>query len=297
MIDAFLGATVESADSPLGRWTAAHWSPPLNSHLHGLVEDVWYFDGLLTHAKERVFPDGRAELIVQLDQPHRDGDARDLPPFPAVCINGLRTRSSVVVAPRGRCRVLGIRFTPVGACLLVRGAMRDLVDVTVDLGDVLGKSAMFLGEQCADAADAWTASPSRNAIQVLRAAAKWLMACVRAGRSPDAAVANAIGVIGAARGVIALNAVGGELGIARAPFAQRFAACTGITPKRYARIVRFHNALTQVSRDGKIANAAADFGYADQSHMYRDFNQFAGMSPGAFLAAARYPGSLSLAET
>jgi hypothetical protein len=30
--------------------------------------------------------------------------------------------------------------------------------------------------------------------------------------------------------------------------------------------------------------------------MYRDFDEFAGMTPGSFLAAVRYPGSASLAE-
>ncbi len=37
-------------------------------------------------------------------------------------------------------------------------------------------------------------------------------------------------------------------------------------------------------------------GYYDQPYLNADFRAFAGMSPGAFAAAARYPNSQSLAE-
>lgn len=94
------GLTVESQDSSLGRWTVARWTPPTDSPLRGTVERIWYFDGHLTRPKERVFPDGTAELIVMLDEPHRDGSDPALTAFPAVCINGCRTEPSVVVSPR-----------------------------------------------------------------------------------------------------------------------------------------------------------------------------------------------------
>jgi hypothetical protein len=94
-----------------------------------------------------------------LDEPHRDGDDERLASFPAVCINGLRTRSSVVVAPSGRCRVLGIRFEPTGACRVLHASMKALVDVTIDLRDALGRSAAELGERCNDAAESPRSSP------------------------------------------------------------------------------------------------------------------------------------------
>ena len=119
---------VERRDTALGSWTVARWSPPPASPLHDVVEQIWYFDGTLALARERVFPDGRAELIVQLDQPHRDGGSASLDSFPAVCINGLRTRPSVVVAPKGRCRVLGIRFDPAGVYSILQASPQELVE-------------------------------------------------------------------------------------------------------------------------------------------------------------------------
>jgi hypothetical protein len=50
------GLAVDSHDSSLGRWTVARWAPPADSPLYDAVERIWYFEGQLTYAKERVFP-------------------------------------------------------------------------------------------------------------------------------------------------------------------------------------------------------------------------------------------------
>lgn len=285
---------VESRDTPLGSWTVARWSPPPACAWHGLVDQIWYFDGTLALARERVFPDGLAELIVQLDRPHRDGDSNSLDPFPAVCINGLRTRPSVVVAPQGRCRVLGICFDPAGVYSLLHASPKDLVDVTIDLRDGIGRSAAELGERCADAAQTAAWNPARNAVAAVLAAQQWLAR--RTASETDSAVAWTVAAIRNVRGIVSVDDIGRRLSLSRSRLAQRFLERTGVTPKRFARIVRFHRALSLLARSESIITAAAETGYYDQAHMYRDFAEFAGLTPGEFLAATRYPNSASIAE-
>jgi AraC-like DNA-binding protein len=278
---------VATHDSPLGRWTIARWSPSKLSPLYGNVEQIWYFDGSMTHAKERVFPDALAELIVMLDEPHRDGDVATLDPFPAVCINGLRTRPSVVVAPRGRCRVLGVQFQAAGACALLRSSMKELRDVTIDLRDALGRAAAELGERCADA---------RNAAAVVQTAAQWVTRQIDYDMTRESDVRWAARVIQNSRGVTSIEEIAGRLSAPRARLARRFCEYYGVTPKLFARIVRFDHALSLLQESRDIAAAAAALAYADQSHLYRDFSQFSGMTPGALLSATRYAGSGSVAE-
>jgi AraC-like DNA-binding protein len=287
---------VDSRDTALGSWTVARWSPPPASPLHDRVEQIWYFDGTLALARERVFPDGRAELIVQLDQPHRDGDSNSLDSFPSVCINGLRTRPSVVVAPKGRCRVLGIRFDPAGVYSLLNASPQELVDVTVDLRDGIGRSAAELGERCAGAAQTSAWNPARNAVATVLAAQRWLMQRIGGESAADSAVAWTATAIRNANGIVSVERLGEQLALSRTRLAQRFLERTGVTPKRFARIVRFHRALSLLGRSENIAAAAAETGYYDQAHMYRDFAEFARMTPGEFLAATRYPSSASVAE-
>lgn len=287
---------VDSRDTALGSWTVARWSPPPASPLHDLVEQIWYFDGTLALARERVFPDGRAELIVQLDQPHRDGDSDSLDAFPALCINGLRTRPSVVVAPKGRCRVLGIRFDPAGVYSLLRASPHELVDVTVDLHDGIGRSAAELGERCAGAARTSAWNPARNAVATVLAAQRWLAQRVNGMLANDSAVAWTAAIIRDAHGNVSVEEIGRRLALSRTRLARRFLERAGVTPKRFARIVRFHRALSLLGRGENITAAAGETGYYDQAHMYRDFAEFARMTPGEFLAAARYPNSASVAE-
>jgi AraC-like DNA-binding protein len=64
----------------------------------------------------------------------------------------------------------------------------------------------------------------------------------------------------------------------------RLRAHVGVTPKAAAAVVRFEHALHAIGRtDGApgLADIAAQHGYADQSHLTRDFARYAGASPAA----------------
>lgn len=60
----------------------------------------------------------------------------------------------------------------------------------------------------------------------------------------------------------------------------RFKAQVGVTPKRAAKIARFDRALRLITADADLATVAADCGYADQSHLNRDFASFGATAPG-----------------
>jgi AraC-like DNA-binding protein len=289
-----IAPTVEHGDSVLGRWTAAHWEPEAAQPLWPMVERIWYFDGTLNLARERIFPDGTIEIIVQLDEPHRDGDMLVPRPFPTVCVNGLRTASGVVVAPMNRCRVVGIRVRAAYARYVLGVPAAELGDGTIDLEDVLGTIARDLGGRCYDAVEA-AGNAGVRAQAVVRTSARWVAACLGSGadRSATTYVADAIV---RDRGVVSIESLRAQTGLTRPRFAQQFRRELGVTPKRFARIVRFHQALRSLGDKSTPSATAFDLGYFDQAHLYRDFEEFAGMTPGAFVAATHYEGSVSIAD-
>jgi hypothetical protein len=138
---------IERHESVLGAWTQTSWSPPVGTDLYGSVRSIWCFEGVLAARRQRVFPDGSIEIIVQLDEPHRPGDRPDAQRFPPVCITGLRLSSEVVVAPRGRNRVLGIILSPPCAHLLMRESLASLTAITADLHDLIGRDASELADR------------------------------------------------------------------------------------------------------------------------------------------------------
>jgi AraC-like DNA-binding protein len=56
---------------------------------------------------------------------------------------------------------------------------------------------------------------------------------------------------------------------------------TGMSPRHFARIQRFHALLraSDLAPRPSWAALAADYGYADQSHLIRDVRHLAGVSP------------------
>ncbi|MDN5919429.1 MAG: AraC family transcriptional regulator [Pseudonocardia sp.] len=69
-------------------------------------------------------------------------------------------------------------------------------------------------------------------------------------------------------------------GWSRTRFWSRFKTQVGVSPKRAVRIVRFDRALRLISADVDLAAVAAGCGYADQSHLSRDFLDLAAATPG-----------------
>lgn len=67
-------------------------------------------------------------------------------------------------------------------------------------------------------------------------------------------------------------------------FISLFRDATGVSPKRYARIQRFQQVLAglRASPSLPLGELALANGYSDQSHMTREFREFAGLSPGEY---------------
>jgi AraC-like DNA-binding protein len=277
-------------DSTLGRWTHTGWRPGPGHPLEWAVDRVWDFHGMAAAPQERVFPNGHLELIVQLDDRYLDVTATDAVPTPAACVTGIFSRSAVIQAPRRPCRVLGVRLRPEGAWAMLAHPLCRLAELTADLGDLLGSAGAELAERCHDA---------DGGIERVRRAVAWLGA--RLGR-PDARrvhpavrwVARRIAESGGTRPIAELRT---ETGLTDARLIALFREQVGVTPKRLARIHRFDRALGMLTRgEGGLASVAQRAGYFDQPHMNAEFREMAGLTPREFLAASRYPNSLSLPE-
>ena len=61
---------------------------------------------------------------------------------------------------------------------------------------------------------------------------------------------------------------------------RRFARNFGLSPKEWLRVKRFEGSLVKLVDDREsLASVAADAGYADQSHMTRDYRRATGLTP------------------
>jgi AraC-like DNA-binding protein len=85
-------------------------------------------------------------------------------------------------------------------------------------------------------------------------------------------------------GMVTLSALADEAGLSRYQFLRAFAKATGLTPHAYILQRRIHYARQLIRHGARLAEAAAQSGFADQSHMQRLFVRSFGMTPGAYAA-------------
>jgi AraC-like DNA-binding protein len=76
-------------------------------------------------------------------------------------------------------------------------------------------------------------------------------------------------------------------GLSRFELARQFRRCLGTSPHRYATMRRLDRARRLIA-SASLAEVAAACGFADQSHMTRQFKQAYGVSPGAWRALMRH---------
>jgi AraC-like DNA-binding protein len=271
--------------SPLGCWTQSRWSP---RSLAGLVESFWYFEGATTFPRERVFPNGMFELIVHFGDPYRVVEGAWTGTCATACFGGMEAGSWVVEAPASAPPVLGVRLHPAGAYRLLGTPLSRLSGMTIDLQDLAGKASAELIERCHGAV---------SGEERIRRAAAWVTERVARSSPLEPAVAWVASEIERREGAVAIGELRERAGLSKTRLATLFRAQIGAPPKQYARILRFRRVLSLLQAgEAPLADLALDAGYYDQPHMNAEFRELSGFSPREFLAARRYPESVSVAE-
>ena len=92
-------------------------------------------------------------------------------------------------------------------------------------------------------------------------------------------------------GAIRVEDVAEAVGWSRRHLAERFEREYGLTPKTVARVMRFERSRTLVESPAQrsLADVAVACGYADQSHLTREWVEIAGTTPGAWRAGEELP--------
>jgi AraC-like DNA-binding protein len=97
---------------------------------------------------------------------------------------------------------------------------------------------------------------------------------------------QAIAIVLELRGDLRIADLSLEVDLGRRQLERAFQDLVGVTPKAFARIVRFRAVVSELRRIGRAprwADLAATFGYFDQAHLDREFQSLAGLTPGALV--------------
>lgn len=239
-------------------------APP--PHLAGRVAAFWVHEG---HGGPcRILPDGCMDFWFDL----ASGKAR---------VIGTMTEASVVLVPE-RARFFGMRFRPGAAADYLTDAVRDFVDGAAPLADVTHAGRAALPERVATAKD----DAARIAIL-----SEYLLASGARVRPSDHRVRRAAELLRADTSSAPVRSVAAALGLGERQLERLFSERVGIGPKQFARVARMERAVALIGRAPQRGQAwlASAAGYADESHLIREFHSLAGVTPANF-ANERHAG-------
>ena len=100
----------------------------------------------------------------------------------------------------------------------------------------------------------------------------------------DKRLAKATRIFFKSEGLAKISETAKEIGLSERQFERNYRKATGLTPKQFARICRFRATGIDLIKNSENnwANRAADKGFADQSHLNREFSRLTGNSPNEF---------------
>jgi AraC-like DNA-binding protein len=210
-------------------------------------------------------------LIVDLEGSISLGDE----PLPHAWIGGLSDRYAVVGFDARRYASIDLELTPLGAWAVLGLPLGELAGQTVPLEDAFGVSASRLVDELHATSD-WDTR--------FDALERFLLARAQDGPGPTPAVAWALSRLWQTEGRVRVGSLAAQLGCSRRYLHARFREQVGLAPKTVARLVRFGAVRRRIERaPARWADVAYECGYADQSHLNRDFRELAGTTPGDFV--------------
>jgi AraC-like DNA-binding protein len=249
--------------------------PPL-SHF---VVFLWYYEGdEMPHAKERILPDGRMELLINLREDRLqvyDGEHPDrFERLPGAILSGVYTRSFVIDTTCQE-KIMGVNFRPGGAFPFFKLPANELQNIHVSLDELWSSVAGELRERLLAAVtieERFHLLESYLSAQVARIPALHpaVVFALRQFQRPYP---------------ITVAAVIEQTGFCARRFIQLFSEEVGMTPKVFCRIQRFHHAIKRLHQGcyDELSALAADCGYYDQAHFTHDFKAFSGINPTEYL--------------
>ena len=212
----------------------------------------------------RVLPDGCMDVIFDLGERERSGDA------PRSYVVGAM-RTPLEVRMTGAVDILGVRFRPGGAAAFVRAPAAELTDRSVALREFWRRTAE-LEERLHE-------TPPEARIRIVEDALLGRLA--DADAAPDPRIAHVSRQIERSGGSVPVKALHEAVGLTRRHLERIYLERVGLTPKNACRVARVQAALERIRANPgtSLSRLALECGWYDQPHMNRDFREIAGASP------------------
>ena len=220
---------------------------------------------------QRIVPDGRAELILNLGQPYSVFAAGVWRRQPECFFFGQIT-GPLLLRSCGPTHIIGLRFHPHTAGKLLQLSMCELTDSMITLDLIPARAARKIYEL----------ESARTPHEQAAILDRMVLDLARKAGDDDRLLDVSVLELGRS---MTVREVAHNAGLSARQFERRFQHAVGISPKLFGRMQRFQRVFRAYEAGGQSwVQAALLCGYHDQAHLIRDFREFSGKTPGALIA-------------
>jgi len=260
------------------------WSHhPIRLSLVDALLCIWSLDHVhrgLEPGVQRLVPSSCAEIVFYLGDraAHREGGDGARVVHARGDVSGQKT-SFIDIETTGHVDILGVMLRPNATAQLLGRSAREIANLHVDAEELWGQGARDLVEALGDARD-----PSKR-VEILET---FLEARLRdAPRPGDRRIRHCVDLITARGGTGRVSQLAEEACLSTRQLERRFLDEVGLSPKAFARTVRFQYVLSleQHRRASSLTDLAYQAGYADQAHFIRDWRALTGQTPREYFQA------------
>lgn len=246
--------------------------------LNQFIDCFWFVDTTVPYTREKILPSSNIELMINFGSPHRRYDATEtsFELMKESWIAGFQT-SYIVNEPVAETCMMGVRFKPSGAYPFLGLPIAEITNFVIDVELLWGNFIHEVRERLLALA---------TAAEKFRLLEQLLLQRFDHEKYKLSGVAPAIKAILAANGSLALRTLSDEIGISQKHLISQFKKSVGVSPKQFARVIRFQTVLGQINPwmpiDWRTVAYACQF--YDQAHFNHEFATFTGLSPSEYVA-------------
>lgn len=240
--------------------------------LNQIIECYWIIeDSDKTPKCKKIIPDGYPELIFHYANPYR------------ISLNGAwEIQSQNLVGGQiskhfflentGASGILGVKLKPTALSHLFNLSMDTLTDKVVP-AEALDDTIRLLGESVQDPGS------FDDKIKLIN---NYFLGLLSSREIKPSQADQAVDIILKHHGMISVAAIGETLSIGERQLQYLFRKYVGLSPKFYARIIRFNYIFELIQQEHTWTDLAYEASYYDQSHFIRNFKNFTGENPGEY---------------
>lgn len=246
---------------------------PPAKELEKLIECYWFVEGdEMESRQEKIIPDGFPELIFHYRDPYRINISGEWQLQSSGLLAG-QIRKHFYLENTGASGIVGIKLKPATVTYLFGIEMDRLADQVVDLREISGQKIQSIET-------AINAHKSHE--EIIEALNSFFLSKQQV--EYDDRIEGALALLFQKHGDVRVSDLTSMLTITERQLERLFKKYVGLSPKFYARIIRF-SYIFQLMQEGDQSwvNIAFQSGYYDQAHFIRDFKAFSGEDPSAYL--------------